>query len=49
MLHNMGEINKVECEMNSGVSTEITTENDDILCNPEGLMFTQFDIDRLVD
>ena len=49
MLHNVGEIDEVEYEMNNEVSTEIATKNGDLCCDTEGLMFTQPDINSLMD
>ena len=44
MLHNLGEIEEVEHEINNEVSTEMTTKNGDLCCHDNALMFVQPDI-----
>ena len=51
ILHNVREIDKVDYNINSEISTEIATKSVDLYCNAEaeGLIFVQSDIKSLMD
>ena len=49
MLHNVGEIEKVEYETNNKVNTEITTKNGEFPRHDDALMFVQPDVSSLMD
>ena len=48
MLHNLGEIEEVEHEINNEVSTEMTTKHDDPCCHGDALIFIQPDVTSLM-